>query len=357
MKKPARIALARVATALAAVALAAPVGGARAQEHDESDVRPSEAPASSRDALATPRGSAPSPGEPASPAPRLLDDLRLGLEESGLGDGVWLTTGVFAGDVHASAPDSLTMGSFDLGLRLAISQDARASLDWGFAVADARVRGAYVGPTTNEPFDARHGRVEGRNADLTFEWLPRVGRDARFGVGVGVAIPVAATTRLPSSAATQSVFEASALVHDALLAQHGGYRPWRFRPERVAVYVPVTFAVALTKQMVLVADVTPALGVRVLGGMGDEILGDVSGGLELGASLADFLRLGGRVNVTALALGTSAAAVQPSAELWSRLELSPISVLLRGTVGLGGPFGVGSDFPGWGLHLGASAAF
>jgi len=154
VKKPARIALARVATALAAVALAAPVGGARAQEHDESDVRPSEAPASSRDALATPRGSAPSPGEPASPAPRLLDDLRLGLEESGLGDGVWLTTGVFAGDVHASAPDSLTMGSFDLGLRLAISEDARASLDWGFAVADARVRGAYVGTSTNEPFVA-----------------------------------------------------------------------------------------------------------------------------------------------------------------------------------------------------------
>ena len=305
-------------------------------------------PQASAEPAAAPRGDEPT---------RLIDDLRLGLDDSGLGNGVWLTGGLFAGDVHTATPDAITMGTFDLGLRLALTEDARVSFDWGFAVADTRVRGAYMGPTTTDPFDTKHGRVEGRNADLTFEWLPSLGRDVRFGFGVGVAVPVAATTRLPSDAATQSVFDASTLVHDAYLAQHGGYRPWRYRPERVAVYVPLTLAIAFSDQLVLVADVAAAVGVRVLGGMGNEVLGDVTGGVELGVEVADFLRLGGRVNVTALALGTTTAASQPSAELWSRLELDPISVLLRGTLGLGGPFGVGSDFAGWGLHLGVAASF
>lgn len=341
---------ARTTLVLLALGLGPSVGAARAQQAPSDAV----APVETSDAVAATEISA--LGQSAQP-PRLIDDLRLGLDDSGLGDGAWLTLGLFAGTVHSGTPDAITMGTVDLGLRLALTEDARVSFDWGFAAADTRVRGAYVGPTTNEPFDAQHGRVEGRNADLTFEWLPRIGRDVRFGFGVGVAIPVAATTRLPSDAATQAVFDASTLVHDAYLAQHGGHRPWRYRPERVGVYVPLTLAIAFSDQTVLVADLAAALGVRVLGGMGNEILGDVTGGLELGVEVVDFLRVGGRVNVTALALGTSSAAAQPSAELWTRLELDPISVLLRGTLGLGGPFGVGSDFAGWGLHLGVAATF
>jgi hypothetical protein len=334
---------------------AAPTAPTAASIDDTSD-------AASAEELAVPTEPEQAPLEEASEAlpagsVRLIDDLRLGLDDSGLGNGAWLTAGLFSGTVHAATPDSITMGTFDLGLRLAITHDARVSLDWGVAVADTHVRGTYVGPTTNEPYDARHGRVEARNADLTFEWLPMLGADARFGFGVGVAVPVAAATRLPSDAQSQAVFDASVLVHDAYLAQYGGYRPWRYRPERVAVHVPLTLALTLFEDILLVADVAAAIGVRVLGGMGSEVLGDVSGGVDLGVRLAPIFRFGGRVNVTALSLGTSSAAAQPSAELWARLELDPISVLLRGTLGLGGPFGVGSDFAGWGLHIGAAATF
>lgn len=290
--------------------------------------------------------------EPA-PRMRMLDDLRLGLDDSGLDDAAWVSLGVFAGDVRN---DAITMGTIDVGLRLAIAPDARASLDWGVAFADAHVRGAYNGATI-EPFDARTGRVEGRNADLRFEWLPLVGRDVRFGFGVGVAVPVAATTRLPFDAASQADFDASSLVHEAYLAQNGAYRAWRYRPERVAVYVPLTLAIALSDDAVLAFDGAGAVGVRVLGGMGQEVLGDLVLGAEIGAGVASFLRLGARAQVAALAVGTSSSAAQPSVEGWARLELAPVSVLVRATLGLGGPYGVGSDFVGWGLHAGAGFVF
>ncbi|MBN8609819.1 MAG: hypothetical protein J0L92_04515 [Deltaproteobacteria bacterium] len=289
------------------------------------------------------------------PARRLrwLDDLRLGLDDSGLDDAAWVSFGVFAGDVRN---DAITMGTIDVGLRLAIAPDARATLDWGVAFADAHVRGAYNGATV-EPFDARTGRVEGRNADLRFEWLPLVGRDVRFGFGVGVAVPVAATTRLPFDAASQADFDASSLTHEAYLAQNGAYRAWRYRPERVAVYVPLTLAIALSDDAVLALDGAGAVGVRVLGGMGQEVLGDLVLGAEIGAGVASFLRLGARAQVAALAVGTPSSAAQPSVEGWARLELAPVSVLVRATLGLGGPYGVGSDFVGWGLHAGAGAVF
>lgn len=294
------------------------------------------------------------PPESVEPAHlRMLDDLRLGHDDSGLDDAAWISLGVFAGDVRN---DAITIGTLDLGLRLAIASDARVSLDWGFAFGGTHVRGAYNGSTV-EPYDARIGRIEARNADLRFEWLPLLGRDVRFGFGVGVAVPVAATTRLPSDAASQADFDASSLVHEGFLAQNGGYRPWRYRPERVGVYVPLTLAIGLSDTAVLSIDAAAALGVRVLGGMGEEVLGDLLFGAEIGAEVASFLRVGARAQVAALALGTTTSAAQPSVEGWARLELEPISVLVRATLGLGGPYGVGSDFVGWGLHAGVGGTF
>lgn len=281
-------------------------------------------------------------------------DLRLGRDDAGLGDGAWASASVFAGLVRN---DAIVMGAVDLGVRFAIGEDARASLDWGFAFADTRVRGAYGGATTAEPFDMRLGRVEGRNADLRFEWLPRLTDSVRFGFGLGAAIPVAATTSLPNNATSQAALDASTLVHEAYLASFGADRPWRFRPERAAVYVPLTLVFALADNTVLTFDAAAALGVRVLGGMGAELLGDLQLGAELGSAVASSLRLGGRLSVTALALGTTASAAQPAAEAWARLELAPISVLARVTLGVGGPYGVGGDFVGWGAHLGAAASF
>ncbi len=293
---------------------------------------------------------APAPARPRGP----FDDLRLGRDDAGLGDGAWLAASVFSGSVR---DDAITMGALDLGLRLALGEDARASLDWGIAFADTHVRGAYLGSNVPEPFDARLGRVEARNPDLRFEWTPRVSERVRVGVGLGAAIPVAATTTLPWDAPSESRFDASALVHEAYLASHGADRPWRFRPERAALYAPLSLALALSDDAVLAFDGAFAFGFRVLGGMGFEVLEDVQLGAELGGTLAPWLRLGARLNVTALALTTPSEAVQPSAEGWARLEFDPISVLARGTLGLGGPYGVGSDFVGWGVVLGASATF
>ncbi|MBX7194927.1 MAG: hypothetical protein K1X94_22935 [Sandaracinaceae bacterium] len=349
----------RIAIVLALVGLGAGAAPARAQETTApseaapTDVQPVASAESGRAVPTLYEAEDDASVVPVDP-PRVLDDLRLGHDDSGLGNGAWLSAGVFAGDVR---DDAITMGTIDLGLRLAIVADARVTLDWGFAIADTRVRGAYIGPTTNDPFDVKMGRVEGRNADLRIEWLPLVSNDIRFGFGLGGAVPVAATTRLPSSAATQSYFDASTLVHDGYLAENGGYRPWRYRPEHAAIYLPLTLAIGLSRETVLAFDGTAAVGLRVLGGQPPDAIADLVLGAELASQLASILRLGVRANVAALALGSPSANAQPSAEGWARLELAPVSVIVRATIGLGGPYGVGSNFVGWGLHAGAGVSF
>ncbi len=298
-------------------------------------------------------------GEPVTEAlaapqrPRTIEDLRLGRDDDGIGrsGSVWVGTGIFGADVRN---DSILLSHLDLGLTFGIGRDARVSLDWGVAFASTRVRGSYVSPTTNEPFDARLDRVEARNADLTFEWLPFVSTDVRVGVGLGVAIPVAAGTRLPSSAETQSLLDASTLVHEAYLASNGGWYPWRYRPERVGLYLPLTVAIALDPDTLLSFEGAGGLGFRVLGGMGQEIEGDLMLAADLGSAVLPELRLGLRASVAALALGMPTAGVQPAVEPWLRIQLAPVSILVRGTLGLGGPYGLGSDFPGWGAHAGVA---
>ncbi len=285
--------------------------------------------------------------------PRAIEDLRLGREDSGLGNALWLSGGVFGGDVRN---DSVIASTIDLGIRLALARDARVSLDWGVAIAETRVRGAYTSPTTVEEFDTEHTRVEARNADLALEWVPFVSSDVRVGVGAGVAIPVAATTRLPSDAQTQSLLDASSLVHEAYLAANGGVYAWRYRPERVAVYLPVSLSISLGPDTALSFEGAAALGVRVLGNLGPELLGDVVLAADLGTSFFPQLRMGVRASAAGLDLGTATSAVQPAVAAWSRIELAPVSILLRADVGLGGPYGVGSSFAGWGLHAGASVA-
>jgi hypothetical protein len=173
-------------------------------------------------------------------------------------------------------------------------------------------------------------------------------------LGVGVAIPVAAGTRLPSSPETQAALDASLLVQEAYLAAHGGWYAWRYRPERAGLFVPVTVAVALSPEALLTLHAAGALGFRVLGGSGPDVEGDASFAADLGASVMPELRLGLRTSVSALALGLPEAGAQPAVEPWARLHLAPVDVLVRATVGLGGPYGVGSSFVGWGAHLGAS---
>lgn len=285
---------------------------------------------------------------------RPIDLLPTGLEDAGLGHGAWVSVGVFGGEVR---DDAISLATVDFGLRLAISAEARASLDWGLAHADARVRGAYTSPTLVEPFNVRRARLETRNADFRFDWMPRLGPDVRLGVGLGAAIPIAATSRLPSDAPSQADFDASVLAHEAYLASRVGLRAWRYRPERAAIYLPVAIAIAPAEQVLLVVEAAAALGLRVLGGMGEEFLGDLLLSADLGISVLPELRLGARGSLAGLALGTRDQAAQPSAEAWARIELRPVSVLVRASLGIGGPYGLGSNFAGWGAHAGASVAF
>jgi hypothetical protein len=311
---------------------------------------------------------------------RTVDDLRLGREDAGFGSpgSAWAAGGLFGGSMR---DDSLLMAYVDLGLRLGIGRDARVALDWGVAFADTNVLGVYVSPTTTEPFGARVLRTEARNADLTFEWMPFVSDDVRVGVGVGVAIPVAAGTRLPSSPETQAALDASTLVQEAYLASNGGWYAWRYRPERAAVYLPVTVAIALGPDTLLSLEGAAALGFRVLGGSGCpadsapgascDVAGDVMLAADIGTAFLPELRMGVRASLAALALGIPNADVQPAIEPWTRIELAPISILLRGTLGIGGPYGVGGaasrdllgrmvpagSFVGWGLHASVGVDF
>lgn len=332
---------------------APPESEPEAEPEPEPDPQPVAAPTLLSEPVSEPTRYAASE-ELASPhAPRMIEDLRLGRDDDGSGvrTALWASAGVFSGAVR---DDTITMGWLDVGLRLGIGREARVAFDWGVAFAETRVVGVYTSPMTEQPFVAGVNRAEARNADLTFEWTPFVSDDVRVGFGVGVAIPVAAGTRLPSSPETQAALDASLLTQEAYLAAHGGWYAWRYRPERAGLFVPVNVAIALSPEVLLSIHAAPALGLRVLGGSGPDVEGDASFAADLGASVMRELRLGLRASVSALALGLPEAAAQPAVEPWARLELAPISVLARATVGLGGPYGVGSSFVGWGAHLGAS---
>ena len=269
--------------------------------------------------------------------------------------GAWGSVGFFSGDL---GNDSATVSTYDLGLRIGLGTDAALTVDWGLAVAATRVRGEYVTTMTNTPYDVRTERVEARNADFAFEFSPQVANNVRLSVGLGVAVPVAAGAQAPATnTATAAQIEASRLVHDVYLATHGGWYAWRYRAERGAVFLPVGVAIQLG-EVTLSVEGAAAISFPILGGAENALLGDAMLAAEVayGVPVPLFrdLSLGARVSLAALNLGLSSSTVQPAVEPWLRYRIAPCSIFLRGTLPFAGRYGIGSDFPGWGVHLGAS---
>lgn len=280
--------------------------------------------------------------------------LNLGHEDHGAGStfGTWGSVGFFSGNL---GNDAATVATFDLGMRIGLGTDAALTVDWGLALAATRVRGEYVTVMSNTPYDVQTERVEARNADFTFEYAPQLSTTLRLSVGLGVAVPVAAGAQSPATNAnTAAQLEASRLAQDVYLATNGGWYAWRYRPERAAVFLPLGVAVRLTPQTHLAVEGAVALSIPILGGTENALSGDAMLAADVGHDVLSELRIGARVSVAALNLGLVSSSVQPTVEPWIRYRITDVSLLLRGTLPIAGRYGLGSDFPGWGVHLGAS---
>jgi hypothetical protein len=304
---------------------------------------------------------APREAEPAlavTPVVYVAPHLNLGREDHGTGSvfGTWGSVGFFSGNLRN---DAATVAMFDLGMRIGLGTDASLTVDWGLAVAATRVRGEYVTTMMNTPYDVQTERVEARNADFTFEFSPQLANNVRLNVGLGVAVPVAAGAQAPATNTQGAAqIEASNLVHDVYLAANAGWYAWRYRAERGAVFVPLGTAIGLSAETTLVIEGAAALSFPILGGVERSLSGDVMLAADIRyqmpVHLLRDLSIGARVSIAALDLGVSSSTVQPAVEPWVRYRITDVSLLLRGSLPFAGRYGIGSDFPGWGVHLGAS---
>lgn len=304
---------------------------------------------------------APLEAEPALavlPGVYVAPHLNLAREDHGTGStfGAWGSVGLFSGSL---GNDTGTVSTFDLGMRIGLGTDAALTVDWGLAVAATHVRGEYVTTMVNTPYDVQMERVEARNADFAFEFSPQVGDHVRLNAGLGIAVPVAAGAQSPAtSTGGAAQIEAANLVHDVYLAMNAGWYAWRYRAERGAVFVPLGAVIGLSDETTLVIEGAAALSFPILGGAEKGFSGDAMLAADLGyrmllnATLQ--FSLGARASIAALNLGLSSSTAQPAVEPWARLRVQDVSILLRGTLPFAGRYGIGSDFPGWGIHLGAS---
>lgn len=292
--------------------------------------------------------------DPRVQASTIEPHLNLGREDHGSGApfGAWGSVGFFSGNI---GNDSATAATFDLGMRIGLGTDAALTVDWGLAFATTRVRGEFVTVMSSTPYDVQTERVEARNADFTFEYAPQLSETVRFSIGLGVAVPVAAGAQSPATNANGAAqIEASRLTQAVYLATNGGWYAWRYRPERGALFLPVGVAIRLSPETELSVEGAVAVSVPVLGGTETALSGDAMLAADLGHDVLPDLRLGARVSLAALNLGLMSSGVQPTVEPWIRYRVTDVSLLLRGTLPIAGPYGLGSEFSGWGVHLGAS---
>jgi hypothetical protein len=299
--------------------------------------------------------------EPAPPLPRLFD-LRLGEAGEGHGDPfhAWASFGFFSGRV--SPGNEATVIAPSLGVRLAITEELDASLDWALAYGATRVAGTFMnGADVETPFDERVERVEAGNPTLGITFTHAWG-DVLLQVGGGIAIPAAAITEARGALTgdderRQFAAEraASILVHDVMLAMNGGRDAWLYLPERLSFMIPVR--VAFGSGVVLGAiEAAGAWTITVLGGTGgSEAALQLSG--ELAFDVLRELRAGARVSVAGWGLGGSRPRAQPAIEPWLRVAIGPAFGMARVTIDAGGDYGFGSaNGPIWAVHVGGGAA-
>lgn len=293
--------------------------------------------------------------------PRLIEDLRLGSDDDGYADRIAgsLAVNGFLGEVddgHARSDRALLV-SFDVGLRIGFGREARFRANWGVAYGLGTFVGTFTTTSSSTTYVLDRERVEARNPDFVFEWVPTLAPGIRFGAGIGAAIAMAGLTSIPIDTQTQADLDSSYLVHATYAASHGMWNDWRYRAERIGLFVPLTLAIELTPETVFRAEAAAAIGVPVIGTVRGEgnVDGTLQAAVEIGHAVTPELRLGGQAALVAHSLGQSSEGVQPSIAPWARLELGHASALARVTLPLGGDHGLGSWFPAWGVMLAIQA--
>jgi hypothetical protein len=284
-------------------------------------------------------------------------DGRLAEVDDGIDDlfAGWVSERLFTGPTPSG---SSLMLLTELGIRLGITRDSRARVDWGFAYSSSHVQGTFMDTTTTSiPYDQHVERVEARNPVLQVEWAP-VLDSTRFSFGLGVAIPTAAGENAPTSVAQAASYDASNLTHELMLATAGGLAPWRYRRERMGLFIPLSFTFPLERLTVGIATAA-AISAPVTGaGRGVPVTGDLQADVQLSGDLIPELRLGARFGIAVLDIGASAAPgtiVQPSASGYLRVRLDPGFLIASVLADLGGYYGLGTSGGVWSVTLGGGA--
>ena len=346
--------------ALAVIALALATSAARAQSESESE-RESESESESIRAELAP---AVADGHLAS-----IDD---GIDEQ---FSAWVSERMYAGSLGSSGGAGLpvvstpsvgsTLGSAstvmlltELGARFGLTPDTRVRADWGFAYESAHVVGTYMDTTTSVMhYDASQERVAARNPVLSFEWAPLIGT-ARFSFGLGVAIPSAAGAPIPNSVAQAASHDASYLAYALMIASAGGLAPWRYRAERMGIFLPIALSFPVGR-MTLTIEGAAALAAPVTGAGRVPTTGDLQADVQLSGDITPEVRLGARAGLAVLDIGSNQASgtwAQPSLSGYVRVRLDPVFLTASLLVDVGGNYGLGSGGGVWSATIGGGAA-
>ncbi|MDW8246913.1 MAG: hypothetical protein RMJ84_10075 [Sandaracinaceae bacterium] len=268
----------------------------------------------------------------------------------------WLLTSIHR--LESDGQDRLTLFALDFGFSLPVSQELMVSMDWGLAWASTHVRGLYRGARHTETYEMIHEHTEARNADLRFELRPWAHTHGELVIGLGAVVPLAGTPQSPANAFSQGIYDASLFAYEGYLAQRAAEHPWKYRPERTAVHLPIKLILHPLPISRITIESYGALGIRILGGTGDEFLFDLGGSIEGQLFPFDWFNTALRVSLVSLALGTrDGPALQSGVHL--RFEAKPLASIplrmgLEGHLGLSGPYRVDGPCPGWSLGAGLS---
>lgn len=283
--------------------------------------------------------------------------------------GAWLELGMTSG-----GPDGSSVVAFtpEVGLRYRVAESVVADVSWGLVVARTQVAAHTEAGGRVVSYDRKITRVEPGNPILHGAFSPSFGDDLRLEVGLGVAVPTASRAEIGSERDPLSARHASEVAHRAALAMRGYWSPWRWAPERFALFLPIRVDVPIVRAgparaQGMVADIGLAVEADLAVGLMLPVLGDqtqepdfiVQGALGIGGRVAGPLCLGVRVR----AVGAATGAVVPddlvsSAEPWVRLRFDPAHLQMRASLTLNGTDGLGqARGPSYGLFVSGGGEF
>ncbi len=286
-----------------------------------------------------------------------IADARLAEASDGIADifAAWASERIFSGPTPSGSSFMLLT---QVGLRFGIMRDAVARADWGFAYSSSHVSGLFAESTTmNVPFDAQVERVEAQNPTLQFEWAPVIGT-TRFSFGLGVAAPTAAGENVPTDANLAAAYTATVLTHDLMLATAGGLAPWRYRRERMGLFVPISFLFPIDR-ITIALEGAAAISAPVIGAGPVPVTGDLQADVQIAGDLIPELRLGARFGIAVLNIGANTAPgtiVQPSATGYLRLRIDPGFLIASLVADVGGFYGLTSTGGVWSATIGGGVS-